>query len=95
MKVVLKQLDLMLLIGFIGLAASWANVFVPLSSFASPRGAMRPQSGRTPSAQNYPRVHSPAPNFTLPDVSGRQVHLSDFKNKWRNIPKAIQQTLRN
>jgi peroxiredoxin len=69
MKVALKQLALILLVGFIGLAASWVYLFAPLNSFAS---------------QDYPKVNSPTPTFTLPDVYGKQVHLSDFKNK-RNV----------
>lgn len=35
----------------------------------------------TTSWAEVPRIHSPAPDFTLPDISGKKVNLSNFKDK--------------
>jgi len=31
--------------------------------------------------EQVPQIYSPAPVFTLPDLSGKQISLSDYKNK--------------
>ncbi len=40
------------------------------------------QDGQEPSNfDSVARVGSPAPNFTLPDIDGKPVSLSDFKGR--------------
>jgi peroxiredoxin len=48
---------------------------------ATPADSTHTTAAATPIGNTHAQVGQPAPDFTLPDLDGRSVHLADFKGK--------------